>query len=87
MSKIIKKKENKNVNELASLAEKIRAKALENQKKRIEAENESSSESDSEEPSAIKKKEFPNQRANLKTPRRPKMTIQMTVNPSKLLTS
>lgn len=56
MSKIIKKKENKNASELTSLAEKIRAKALENQKKRIEAENESSSESDSEETSTTEKK-------------------------------
>ncbi|MBD4387404.1 hypothetical protein GUH00_05870, partial [Xanthomonas citri pv. citri] len=53
MSKIVKRKEKKANDELTSLAEKIRAKALENQKKLIEAEKEGGSESDSEEDATI----------------------------------
>ncbi|MBD4437935.1 hypothetical protein GUG88_17330, partial [Xanthomonas citri pv. citri] len=56
MSKIVKRKEKKANDELTSLAEKIRAKALENQKKLIEAEKEGGSESDSEEDATIEKK-------------------------------
>lgn len=56
MSKIVKRKEKKANDELTSLAEKIRAKALENQKKLIEAEKEGGSESDSEEDATTEKK-------------------------------
>ncbi|CAI4510935.1 AIC_G0024050.mRNA.1.CDS.1 [Saccharomyces cerevisiae] len=56
MSKIVKRKEKKANDELTSLAEKIRAKALENQKKLIEAEKEGGSESDSEEDATAEKK-------------------------------